>query len=438
MTQIPSINPNTNSATYNAVKIQINDPKTNVREGFKSSPNDNGVYNAVSIEVNRPSVETAQKPYHRGVYDYPEAKSPVTSDIAPIHPVSIPELPVLPVAYQTNNFVNNKTLINAEFEFENEFALPKESQDIASEELSVDEDLPGEEEISVADADEQVAVESESEPIEAVAVMEEYVVVPEPNVTTTEDQKIDSSEVTFNGLSFKADSAKQPIEIVPPVDIKPDVDVAVVLDNLSSPDFDVQAKQMEEIARVSMEDPQKAVPYVVTEIFSELINIVKKDTSDLIPPSEKQIETRKQIIINEIVKEQAKVENQDVDKIELPFKLDEKDVKEASNLSSMEQAERNKEYALYTMSILAKVYTDEVEKHTGNVVPLTDLPGVSAIVDTLRQDANAGVKIASIDALRYINRPEYQDELNSVLTLATNDPNPYVARSAALALESLK
>ena len=86
---------------------------------------------------------------------------------------------------------------------------------------------------------------------------------------------------------------------------------------------------------------------------------------------------------------------------------------------------------------IAKVYTDEVQKHTGNVVPLTDLAGVSTIVDTLRYNSNAGVKIAAIDALRYLNRPEYKEEIASVLTLAVGDTNPLVARNAAVALKTL-
>ena len=61
------------------------------------------------------------------------------------------------------------------------------------------------------------------------------------------------------------------------------------------------------------------------------------------------------------------------------------------------------------MAILAKIYTDEVEKQTGNIVPMTDVPGTSAIVDSLRYNPNSGVKIAAIDALRHINRPEYKD-----------------------------
>lgn len=408
MTHIPAIDSsraiNSKAATYNAVKIQINDPQTHLKEGFKTSPEDNGTYNAVAIEVNRPSIETRQKHHHdHCIYDYPCAECPVTSDFAPIHPVNIPQLPV---AYQTTNFINNRTLINAELAPESKLVNDnKEAKQIPDAEI--------------------------------VVIEEKVLSVPNPNITTPEAEKAQPKEVNFNGLSFKANEAKQTIEIVPPAEIKPDVDIAEVISNLTSNNFDKQAQQMEEIARVSMEDPQKAVPYIVTEVFSELINIVKNDTSELNPPSEKQIETRKQIIINEIVKEQAIAQQKKPEEIELPYKLSETDIKEASTLTSLEQAERNKEYALYTMAILSKVYTDEIQKHTGNIVPLTDLPGVSAIVDALRYSENSGVKISAIDALLYLHRPEYKEELTSVLNLATNDQNPYVARNAAIALENL-
>ena len=410
MTHIPAIEANrginSKAATYNAVKIQINDPRTNIPEDFKSSPEDNGTYNAVAIEVNRPTVEAGKNHRHHCLYDYPCADCAVTSDMAPIHHIKVPNLPVLPVAYQTTNFISNKTLINAEVEVEKK----DESTALPTKNLV------------------------EQEPETGIVIVEEIIAVPEPNVTTVEEQKAEPAEVSFQGISFKAN---EPIEIVPPVEIKPDIDIPKVIKNLTNTDFDIQAKQMEEIARVSMEDPQNAVPYIVTEVFNELVNIVKKDSSNLTPPSEKQIEIRKKIIINEIIKEQAKVKGEDPEKIELPYNVKEKDVQEASRLSTMEQAERNKEYALYTMAILAKVYTDEIQRHTGNVVPLTDSPGVSTIVDTIRYDSNAGVKIAAIDALRYLNRPEYKDEIVSVLSLAANDSNDFIARNATIALETL-
>ena len=105
---------NSKAATYNAVKIQVNEPSTNVSEGYVSNPSDNNIYNAVSIEVNKPSVNAGQKCEHQNhkcLYDYPNCECAVTSNFVPIHPVNVPNLPILPLAYQTTNFVNNRTLM---------------------------------------------------------------------------------------------------------------------------------------------------------------------------------------------------------------------------------------------------------------------------------------------------------------------------------------
>lgn len=396
MAHIPALNANSatnfKAATYNAVKVQVNDPKTNIMEGYKGVPGDDGIYNSVSIEVNRPSIEAGKKHCnHDHIYDYRCSDCVVTSDMAPIY--TFENLPVVPVAYQTTSYISNNS-------------LPVE--DVSNDSVEV---VPSE-----------------------IVVVEELVAVPAPNLTTVDEEKISDEEKKTENLVFKG---KSDIEIIPPVEIKPDVDVSAVIDNLSSENFDVQAKQMEEIARVSMENPQKAIPYIVTEVFNELIDIVKTDSSNLTPPSEEQIELRQHIIINEIVKEQASIKGEDLNKLELPYQISNEDYKKAFVLSSMEQAERNKEYALYTMAILGKVYGDEVQKITGNTVPLTELPGLSAIVETLKNDSNPGVKIAAVDALRYLNRPEYKEEIVSLLTLIAKDADPQVVNSVAFALESM-
>ena len=394
MTMIMPVEPNRNSqqANYNAVKIQINKPKTIIPEGFKNSYDDNGIYNAVNIQVDEPTVEVKKDT----TYDYPEATELVTYEMAGIRPVIIPELPT-PFAYNAN-LINNRTFINAEFEIENE---SKE--------------------------------DSEQKGIENISV------VPEPNVTTTEAEKKNlNNNISFNGISFKANDAKKTIEIVPPVEIKPDVDIDSVVKNLSGNDFDKQAQQMEEIAKVAMLKPEDAVSYITADVFTGLIEIVKKDTSDLTPPNKNQIDTRKKIIINELVKEQAIKNNMPLSEIEVPYQLTKEEIDSAVNITTMEQAERNKEYALYTIAILSKIYADQIEDISGNIVPATDLPGISDVVDTLKNNQNAGVKIAAIDALRYISRPEYNEELESVFYLATKDSNEYVAINAQRALDSLE
>ena len=380
MTSISATDTNVNQANYNAVKIKINKPKTIIPEGFKNTVENNGIYNAVNIEVEEPSVEVKRGPKHKSIYDYPQASGIVTYDMAGIEPVYIVDLPV-PLAYQAN-LINNRTFIAAD----------------------------------IAMNDEKPAT-----------------IVPEPNVTTVDAEKVSTEKVNFKGISFKGN----PIEIVPPVEIKPDIDTAEVVSKLNNPNFDIQAMQMEEIAKTAIEKPEKAIPYIVTEVFTSLIDIINRDTSTLTAPSQTQIETRKKIIVNEIVKEQAAASGKKPEEVELPYNLTKEEMISAATISPMEQAERNKEYALYTIAVLAKIYADEIQKETGNIVPLTDLPGISDVVDTLRFNENSGVKIAAIDALRYIARPEYNDELEAILTLATKDNSEIVARNAVIALKTL-
>ena len=285
---------------------------------------------------------------------------------------------------------------------------------------------------------------------------EETPAVPEPNYTTTEAEKgvepeeanqettlppvveekapevkdAIADDVQIMETEVKETEIKRP-EIIPGEEILPDVDIPLVISNLTNADYDVQAQQMEEIARISLDNPENAVPYIVREVFSSLIDITKKDTANLAAPTDEQVQARKKLISNFIVMENAK---QGQGQVKLPYQLTEKDFALANELSPMEQAERNKEYALYTISILAKIYTDEVEKQTGNIVPLTDLPGSAAIVDALRFNPNSGVKIAAIDALRHIQRPEYKEELTTLYTLAQADSNPQVSMAAERAL----
>jgi hypothetical protein len=257
----------------------------------------------------------------------------------------------------------------------------------------------------------------------------ETVVVPEPNLTTVEDEK---KNLAFNGIRFKA--AQKP-EITPDAGLKPAVDVDKVVGNLASADYDVQAKQLEEIVYYSLKDTKNAIPYITAPVFSELIKIASKDTSAMEGPTEEQINIRKEIITNEIYLEQQLAQNKKPEEVKLPYDVSKENFEKAVVLSEMELAERNKEYAILTLAALSKVYADEFEAKTGNVVPLTDLPGASAIVEAIRNSDNPSVKAAAIESLVYINRPEYKEEISAVLKIAANDKNKNVA---ALASESLK
>ena len=245
--------------------------------------------------------------------------------------------------------------------------------------------------------------------------------VPKPNVTTTEAEK---------ELTFKA--APKKVEIVPPVEIKPEVDVQEVSDNLTSQDYDVQAKQLHDIVKTAGAKEGGAKPYIAPEIFEALVNIIKKDTNDLQRPTPGQDEARKKLRENLIAADKAFAEGVDPKTFKMPYDMTEEETKLALTLTTFEQAERNKTYALAVTALLAKAYADGVEKQTGNVVPLTDLPGASAFVDVLRKENNPDVRMTALDSLRYISRPEYKEELVTIFTLAAQDKDPKVAQYAAI------
>lgn len=354
MVQVSPINVkniNFKSANYNAVKIQINDPKTNLPENMQINGSNDGRFEAVNIEVNRPVVDVISK-----TYSYPESKEVVTAEQANIKPIEVPPLPVNPIAYQSD-------VIN-EAEVEN---------------------IPSEEKKN-NDLNDEIAFQAKAE------------------------NETNNSEINLKPI--------------------------VILDNLNSKNYDIQAQQMEEITRIAMTSPEKAVECITTEIFDKLIDITLADTSNLEAPSKEQITLRRKIIINELIKEDAKKQNKEIDEADLPYTITKEDIQIASKLSPLEQAERNKEYSLYTIAVLAKLYIDQTEKNTGNIVPLTDLPGVSVIVDTIRNNANPSIKIAAIDSLRYLKRKEYNNELNSIFEIASMDKNQQVAMVAIDALKN--
>ena len=422
---VQSIDSNISGQNYNAVKINIQKPQVNGNPNVNTAQNnDNGNYSAVSINIDNPTVNM---PEHR-IYDYPEVQVPVTYDMANINQIPLPQ--GFHVAYQTTNLILPK--MENELEIEVDKKTPEKLDDKASaEEIEEPQNeevvTKPEDEINASTVDTEKKVDKEDKNVE----------IPEPNFTTVEaekgEEKIDNISNDVEVMETETKGIKKP-EIIPGEEIKPDVDIPLVISNLTNEDFDVQAQQMEEIARVALDDSNNAIPYIVRDVFSSLIDITQKDSAELAAPTDEQIQARRKVIANFVSMENGKANNQPV---KLPYSITEKDVALADTIAPMEQAERNKEYALYTMAILAKVYTDEIEKQTGNIVPMTDIPGTAAIVDSLRYNPNSGVKIASIDALRHIYRPEYKEEMSTLFTLAQADTNPEVAIAATRALDKI-
>lgn len=469
---VQSIDNGFNRANYSAVKININKPEVFANGANNQNPTitnpmnvngNNADLNAVNINIDNPTVHAEPV---QPIYDYPQAQMPVTYDMAQINQIPLPQ--GFNLAYHTTNVIlpkmeNELEVEGKDFEPVNDLKTPDEQKietpnvpepnyttteaekgvNIVAEETvpagensektenaGAEEVIPTNDEVKEEAAENDVDVEDVPEEVEETENAEEAKEAPAVAEDDTKNADKINDDVKVMDSEVKEIEKKKP-EIIPGEEIKPDVDIPLVISNLTNADYDVQAQQMEEIARISMDNPENAVPYIVRDVFATLIDITKADTSELASPTEAQVQARKKVIANYLVMENAKGDKN----VKLPYELSDAEIELANQISPMEQAERNKEYAMYTMSVLAKIYTDEVEKQTGNIVPMTDLPGTSAIVDALRYNPNPEVKLAAIDALSHIERPEYKDELTTLFTLAQTDTNPLVAMAATRAIE---
>ena len=211
--------------------------------------------------------------------------------------------------------------------------------------------------------------------------------------------------------------AAQPEIVQPEVAVAPQVDLNGFIAKLANPDYEVQADAMEQIAQMVKEEPQKATELLDKKIVDPLISIINADSSKLAGPTEEQNAARQKLMAGQ--------------------KLSEQEEALAKTITPMEQAERNKSYAMFTLAILEKLYGEEIKKLTGSNVPLTELPAAMNIVDQLKDNANPMVRASAIEALSYIQAPEYKKDLETLFSIAKNDQDKGVQEAAAAALDKL-
>lgn len=206
-------------------------------------------------------------------------------------------------------------------------------------------------------------------------------------------------------------------EVKAPQAATPQLDVNAFLTRLNSENFDEQANAMEAIADLAQNSPQKATELLDVKVIDSLLSIMSKDSSKLAGPTPKQLELREKIVNKQQVTEE---EN-----------------KEANTITPMEQAERNKQYSMYTTAILQKLFSEEIQKMNNTVVPMTELPGAAGVVEQVKNNPNPMVRASGIDALSYIQKPEYKQELTTIFNIAQKDQDANVQEAAKKALEKL-
>lgn len=206
-------------------------------------------------------------------------------------------------------------------------------------------------------------------------------------------------------------------QVEAPKPIEPSLDLNGFISRLANPDFEGQAAAMEDIADIVNNQPEKASELVDKQVFKALNDIISFDSSKVEGPTQKQVEIRQKLVQGE--------------------KVSPEDEKLANSYSPKEMAERNKSYALFSIALLDKIYAQEIKKLSNNVVPLTDLPSAVNIVNELKDNPNPMVRESAIEALSYIQDPEYKKDLTTLFTVAKNDQDASVSKAAQSALEKL-
>lgn len=285
--------------------------------------------------------------------------------------------------------------------------------------------------------DEPKKEEPKQEPVTQPIAVKEVPAVPPPVIvqpTVTQTPVAPVTETPKVAAAPKADEPKkeepkadvpktdtpatpQSVEVKAPEVAKPEVDLNAFLAKLANPDFEIQASTMESIADMAQNSPQKATELLDVKVIDALLGIMQSDTSKLEGPSAKQLEIRDKIINGKPVTDA--------------------ETTEANKVTSMEQAERNKQYAMYTVAILQKLYGSEIEKMNKTIVPLTELPGSAGIVEQVKNNPNPMVRAAGVDALSYVQSPEYKQDLTTIFTVAQKDKDVNVQNAATKALEKL-
>lgn len=175
------------------------------------------------------------------------------------------------------------------------------------------------------------------------------------------------------------------------------VDVNTLTGALASNNPDEQTAAIQKIAEVAQTDPVAARALLNEQTFGQLVNIINADTSKLQGPTGKP---------------------------------------DPKNLSPLEKAEINKQFAVYTLAILQKNFRDEINKEMKkNNLPdiaINDLPYIKeGIVKNLKDNPNPTIREACLSALNYVGRPEDKEVLKTLYDIsAKHDSNPAVQTSA--------
>lgn len=203
------------------------------------------------------------------------------------------------------------------------------------------------------------------------------------------------------------------------------VDVNSLIADLKGNDIVKKEAAINKIAEYAQDVPEVAKQVVSEPLMQALVDVIKEDTTGLEGPTEQQI-----AIAQKVAKGEQLTPEED---------------KLSENLSPRDAANQNRMFSLYTLAMLQKIQRDEVDDFIANqkqngqqpieALKINDLYGYNDVVNVIKNDTRPEVKIAGIQALRYIARPEDSATVKEVLADSLNSTDEQIKLAAQEAVE---
>ena len=196
------------------------------------------------------------------------------------------------------------------------------------------------------------------------------------------------------------------------------VDVNSLVAGLKSTDNKTQEDAITKIANLSQGTPEMQSAVLSEPVMRGLADIVKQDTSSLQGPTEAQVAA--------------------INKAASGAKLTPEEEALTKELAPKTLADKNRVISMFTLAMLQKNQRDEVDRYNATQDPnnqlpqlkLNDLIGYTEIENAARNDNEKEVKLAAIQALSYVAKPEDKETVEPVLKAAMNDPEPLIQQAA--------
>lgn len=203
------------------------------------------------------------------------------------------------------------------------------------------------------------------------------------------------------------------------------VDVNALLAGLQSTDNKAQEDAITKIANYSQGAPEMQNAVLTEPIMMGLANIIKQDTSGLQGPSEAQMAA--------------------INKAATGAQLTPEEEALTQNLAPKTLADKNRVISMFTLAMLQKNQRDEIDRYNQTQDPANQLPqlkvndliGYTEIENAARNENEKEVKLAAIQALSYVARPEDKATLEPVLTAALQDSEPLIQQAATEVLTNI-